>query len=103
MKDTPETADERLARAVLRFNGTVFGLACGVILGVVIFLATNWLVLKGGGVVGPHLALLNQFFVGYSVTFLGSFIGMAYGFAAGCLGGWLIAWVYNRVALLRQK
>lgn len=94
--------DERLARAVLRLNGTVMGLAFGVAGGLAIFIATNWLVVKGGDPVGPHLGLLSQFFLGYSVTFAGSFIGMAYGFASGYLAGWLVARVYNGVVLLKR-
>jgi hypothetical protein len=94
--------DERLARAVLRLNGTVMGLAFGAASGLAVFVATNWLVLKGGDPVGPHLGLLSQFFLGYSVTFAGSFIGFAYGFASGYFAGWLIARIYNGVVLLKQ-
>jgi hypothetical protein len=93
--------DERLARAVLRLNGSVMGLSFGAAAGLALFIATNWLVLKGGEPVGPHLALLGQFFLGYSVTFAGSFIGFAYGFASGFLAGWLIARVYNGVVFLK--
>jgi hypothetical protein len=98
----PASEDERLARAVLRLNGTVMGLAFGSAAGLALFIATNWLVLKGGEPVGPHLALLGQFFLGYSVTFAGSFIGLAYGFASGYVAGWLIARVYNGVVLLKR-
>jgi hypothetical protein len=94
--------DERLARAVLRLNGVVLGLALGTAAGLALFVATNWLVLKGGEPVGPHLSLLSQFFLGYSVTFAGSFVGMAYGFALGYFAGWLIARVYNSVVLLKR-
>jgi hypothetical protein len=94
--------DERLARAVLRLNGGVLGLASGAASGLALFVATNWLVVKGGDPVGPHLSLLGQFFIGYSVTFAGSFIGLAYGFATGFLLGWLLAWVYNAVVFLKR-
>jgi hypothetical protein len=99
----PPTSDQRLASAVLRLNGTVLGLALGTVGGGIIFVATNWLVLKGGDVVGPHLGLLAQFFWGYSVTFPGSIVGMFYGFIVGFVGGWLAAWVYNGVVFFRQK
>lgn len=94
--------DEQLARAVLRLNRSVLGLASGTAAGLILFVATNWLVLKGGEPVGPHLSLLSQFFIGYSVTFAGSFIGTAYGFASGFVAGWLVAWVYNGVVLLKR-
>jgi tetrahydromethanopterin S-methyltransferase subunit G len=94
--------EERLAQAVLRLNGVVLGLVFGIISGLLIFLATNWLVLKGGPTVGPHLALLGQFFIGYKVTFAGSIIGMAYGFVCGFVCGWILAWVYNFIVLFKR-
>jgi len=94
--------EERLARAVLRLNGTILGLVLGIISGLIIFVGTNWLVLKGGREVGPHLALLGQFFIGYRVTFLGSFIGLAYGFVCGFAGGWILAWVYNLILSFKR-
>ncbi len=95
--------EELLRRAVVRLSGNILGLVFGTILGLMIFVATNWLVFKGGPVVGPHLSLLSQFFIGYSVTFLGSLVGMLYGFVAGYLAGLFIAWVYNSVAFLKHK
>jgi tetrahydromethanopterin S-methyltransferase subunit G len=99
---TDDVGEELLRRAVLRLNGTVLGLVFGIILGLLIFVATNWLVIKGGPVVGPHLSLLSQFFIGYSVTFLGSLIGMAYGLVTGFLIGFFIGWLYNRVVAFRS-
>ncbi len=98
MADNLQSQDEELLRrAVVRLNGNILGVVFGIVLGLMIFVATNWLVFKGGPVVGPHLALLGQFFIGYRVTFLGSLIGLAYGFLCGFVGGWILAWVYNRV------
>lgn len=77
-------------------------------MGLAIFIATNWLVIKGGltpngeYVVVPHLQLLSQFFIGYRVSFLGSIIGFAYGFAVGPLGGALIGWIYNKIVDFRN-
>ena len=103
MAETDDVGEELLEQAVLRINGTVLGIVFGIILGLLIFIITNWLVIKGGDVVGPHLALLGQFFIGYKVTFLGSLIGMAYGFITGFLVGFLIAWVYNAVVAIKNK
>jgi len=88
---------------VLRLNTKIHGLVIGLLAGLTIFVATNWLVFKGGEVVGPHLALLGQFFIGYRVTFGGSFIGAAYGFISGFLIGSFVAWMYNRLVTLRQS
>ena len=86
---------------IVRLNATMQGIVTGLVSGLVIFIATNWLVLKGGPVVGPHLGLLGQFFVGYRVTFLGSFIGLAYGFVSGFLAGYFVATVYNLIVARR--
>jgi hypothetical protein len=85
-----------------RFNAKVQGLVSGILLGGIIFLATNWLVLKGGSPVGPHLALLGQFFVGYRVSFGGSLIGLAYGFVTGFVAGYLLATLYNWFGARRE-
>jgi hypothetical protein len=73
----------------------VQGIAAGLVAGLALFIATNWLVFKGGPVVGPNLALLGQFFVGYRVTFFGSLIGFAYAFVTGFAAGFLVARLYN--------
>ena len=101
-ESNPSVSEEQLLKkAVIRLNGQVLGLVLGVIGALIIFVATNWLVFKGGDVVGPHLSLLGQFFIGYSVTFVGSFIGAVYGFVTGYLSGLLIGWVYNAVIFLK--
>jgi hypothetical protein len=87
---------------LMRLNATVQGLVTGTVVGLGIFIATNWLVIKGGPVVGPHLALLGQFFVGYRVTFLGSFIGLGYGFALGFCVGYGVARIYNWLVSIRD-
>lgn len=99
-EDLPPEARELLS-GVLLLNAKFLGLALGLLLGLILFVATNWLVLKGGNEVGPHLELLGQYFIGYRVTFLGSFIGFAYAFATGTLGGALIGWIYNWIARMR--
>jgi hypothetical protein len=71
--------------------------------GLGIFIATNWLVLRGGNVVGPHLSLLGQFFIGYTVSFMGSLIGFAYGFLGGFAVGYLIAMLYNWIVGLKHS
>jgi hypothetical protein len=80
---------------LMRLNALFSGVAAGLLLGTGLFVATNWLVLRGGPVVGPHLRLLGEFFIGYDVTFLGSIIGFAYAFAVGMVAGAVIAWLYN--------
>ena len=82
---------------ILRLDALAQAVSTGLLAGSGIFLATNWLVVKGGPVVGPNLALLAQFCPGYSVTFGGSLVGFAYGVLYGGLTGFALGWVYNRV------
>src|SRR5919108_5534443 len=101
MTDDGRALEELVLTRVIRLNAVVQGLVTGLLAGLAIFVATNWLILKGGPVVGPHLALLGQFFIGYRVTFVGSLIGLAYGFVAGFLLGYGIARMYNWLVSLR--
>lgn len=87
--------EELILTRMVRLNAKIHGLVAGLLVGLTIFVVTNWLVLKGGEVVGPHLALLSQFFIGYRVTFGGSLIGAAYGFIGGFVIGSGVAWMYN--------
>src|SRR3972149_6278164 len=104
MSGTKPSDENKLFSGTLRLNAKMLGLVFGIMLGLIIFLATNWIVIKGGHtassgeyIVGPHMQLLSQFFIGYRVSLLGSIIGFAYGFAAGTLIGSIIGWIYNRI------
>jgi len=95
--------EEKLFRGVLLLNAKVLGLVLGITLALVVFVATNWLVIKGGEHVGRHLQLLSQYFLGYRVSFIGSLIGAAYGFTIGTLCGALIGWIYNWIVAFRNR
>jgi hypothetical protein len=95
--------EEKLFRGVLKLHINILGIACGLIGGLLIFLATNWLVIKGGKQVGPHLQLLGQYFPGYRVTFGGSLIGFAYGFVVGGACGMLVGWLYNSIVAFKTR
>src|SRR5262249_32028717 len=94
---------EYLFETVLEINNRALGLVLGIITGLSIFVATLWLVIKGGPIVGPHLALLSPFFPGYSVTIFGSLVGLLYGFVVGYLVGWSIACLYTQFVHLRNR
>jgi len=107
MVKTKQKNEDKLFRGVLRMNAKFLGLVLGLLMGLAIFIATNWLLIKahatpGEHVVGPNLQLLGQFFIGYKVSFLGSIIGFLYGFALGTLCGSGIGLIYNKIVDLRR-
>lgn len=99
MTQAPATRpdDQQLARVIVSLNARAWGIAFGLVLGLGLFLATNFLVLQGGDNVGQHLRLLAVFFPGYRVTFLGSLIGFVYAFVLGYGLGRVVGSVYNRL------
>lgn len=90
--------EEQLERAVILLNGKLLGIVLGFLFGSGLFLATNFLLIKGGPHVGAHLGLLSNFFPGYRVTFLGSIVGFCYMFIVGMLMGTVLGAVYNKIA-----
>ena len=83
-----EALEGVLAQVFMKLDRVAFGLSLGTLSGLVLFLATLILVLKGGDVVGPTLALLSYYFPGYTVSVEGSIVALFYGFIAGFSGGW---------------
>ena len=92
-----------LNRAVARLRAEVMAIVFGAVGGLAMFVATAWLVLRGGPVVGPHLGLLGNYFPGYSVSWPGAFLGALYGILCGAIAGWTIAWIYNFTLGLRHR
>jgi protoporphyrinogen oxidase len=89
-------APERIVMATFtRMDKTAFGCAVGTVSGLALFLATAWLVIKGGDVVGPTLNLLSQYFPGYSVSWFGTVIGLLYGALCGFAFGWATSALRN--------
>ena len=88
---------------LVRVNALALGVVAGLVAGLGLFAATNWLLIKGGPDPGPHLGLLGQYFYGYRVSFAGSLIGFAWAFAIAFLGTYAGAHIYNVVAVWRAK
>jgi protoporphyrinogen oxidase len=95
-----EGVKEAFARAFAKLDRVALGLSMGTVAGMLLFLATLVIVLKGGPVVGPTLGLLNQYFPGYTVTFSGSIIGFVYAFVSGFTVGWGFAMFRNIIVFL---
>jgi protoporphyrinogen oxidase len=84
-----------LERIFAKVDRVAFGVALGTVSGLVLLLTTLVLALKGGETVGPHLALLAQYFPGYRVSVTGSVVGLVYGSLVGFGLGWSLALVRN--------
>jgi hypothetical protein len=102
MSEDEEDLELLIEHRLLRVNAVFFALVTGLLGAFALFLATNWLLLKGDSHPGPHLGLLSQYFLGYRVSFAGSLIGFAYGFVVCFAASYAGAWLYNRVVDLRH-
>lgn len=87
-----------LRRAVARLRAAVMAVTFGATGGATLFVATAWLLIRGGDSVGQHLGLLRHYLPGYAVTWGGAFLGLGYGIVIGALLGACIAWTYNWLA-----
>ena len=91
--------DDRVRDGYLvTLSGRAWGLSLALLFGLLLFLATNILVIKGGPNVGEHLGLLSEYLPFYDVTFIGSLIGFAYAFVIGWVLGRVIAFLYGLAA-----
>jgi hypothetical protein len=97
--------EEIVLTRLVRFNASIQGIVTGLVAGLGLFLTTNWLLIqaKEGEVVGPHLSLLGQFFIGYEVSFVGSLIGFAYAFVCGFVVGYAASSMYNYLVGRKEK
>ena len=87
-----------VARAIARLRAWIVAVVTGMVTGAGLFVATLWLVIKGGERVGQNLSLLSNYFPGYSVTWSGSLVGLGYGALSGAVLGWTVARLYNAMA-----
>ncbi len=84
-----------IRRAFARMDKLGFATAVGTVSGLLFFLATLWLAIKGTPSGSPDLGFLAEYFVGYTVSVKGAFISFAYTFFWGFLFGWLFAYLRN--------
>ncbi len=75
-------------------NPKAFGLSCGIIWGLVLFVLTILAVSTGYSY--DFLELLSKVYIGYKITYLGSLIGLVYGFLDGFIGAYIFVWLYNK-------
>jgi hypothetical protein len=90
-------------RAVVRMRARIMAVVFGMVGGLGVWVATSWLLVRGGSNVGEHLILLRNYMPGFSVTWPGAFVGLFWGALFGAVIGWLFAWVYNQVVERRAS
>lgn len=71
-----------------------FALACAILWGVGLFLATLWIVMVDGP--SDQVTFIGRIYRGYSLTIRGSLLGLIWGLADGLICGTIFAWLYNR-------
>jgi hypothetical protein len=74
---------------------SALGVAVGVVLGGLVFLMTAVLLVRDGNPIGLNLALLGQYFLGYTVTWPGAVLGLLWGLVLGFVLGWGFALIRN--------
>lgn len=96
--------EQRVLRAaVARLRAGIVAVVFGMVCGMGLFVATAWLLVRGGTDVGKTLGLLSNYFPGYAVTWPGAFVGLVYGLLFGAVLGWATAWIYNQVTGFRER
>jgi len=94
-KRTEETLIATIVHSFPRLDPVAFGLAAGVMAGTLLFVATLFLALNGGELLGPKLQLLSNFLPGFTVSILGALIGFSYLFGLGFVFGSFSAYLRN--------
>jgi len=76
-------------------NAKNFGLACGILWGVLVLLM-GW----AAALIGWTSAMVDVFasiYIGYSASFVGAIIGAIWAFFDGLIGGYIFVWLYNKL------
>jgi len=84
-----------LMAAFARFDPVALAVALGSVFALLLYIATAALLLQGGEVVGPHLALIGIYLPGYDVSWTGGLIGACYFWVIGAVVGTVIAMLWN--------
>ncbi len=82
----------------MKLDVKAFGLACGIIWAVAVFLCG---LVCNFGWCEKFVELMGSIYIGYDKTIVGSLIGLVWGFFDGLIGGILFALLYN--FLVKEK
>ena len=89
------TLDEALGKIFAQYDALALGSAVGSVAGVLVFLATAILLVKGGDPVGPNLSLLANYLLGYEVSAAGAVLGLVEAGLGGFGFGYVLASLIN--------
>jgi hypothetical protein len=92
--DNDDTVTQQLALAFAPIHKLALGVAVGMVAGILLFVITMVHVALDPAQ-GEFLALLGQYFYGYTVSTPGAFIGLFWGFVTGFVAGWFAGFVRN--------
>ncbi len=93
--DVVEAVKGSLGHVFPKLDPFALGIALGAVFAATIGIITLLSVIPNNNMVAEYLALINQFFPGYSVTIQGSLLGAAYGYLVGFVVGWMFAFLRN--------
>ena len=78
-----------------------FAIACGITWGLAVAVLALTAGLFGWGI--SLAALLQDLYLGFGPSIVGSIAGAVWGFVNGFVFGAAVAWIYNRTLLSRQR
>ena len=89
--------------AIARLRASVLAVVLALTCGTGMFIATAWLLIRGGANVGATLGLLRHYWPGFAVTWPGAFAGFFYAALIGGVVGWIVAFTYNKLVAMRHE
>ena len=78
----------------MNLNIKAMAIAFGLVWGISIFVITWCIILLEGS--SDTATFIGKFYIGYSLTPVGSLIGLMWGIIDGAIGGVMFGWIYNR-------
>ena len=81
----------------MKLNVRAFALAGGILWAVCMFILTWWIMMFTGNTGDPTI-VGKMYYIGYSISPIGSLIGAVYGFFDAGIGCAIFALIYNKLA-----
>lgn len=85
----------------MKLNIKAFALTCGILWGLLVLLATWFLLIMNSP--GTSMGKLGVVYFGYTYSWLGGIIGLIWGFVDGLISGAIFAWLYNKLTGSRSN